>query len=79
MEGALRRRGTFPLRRPHRDDRFPRMTMDFLHQRRARLAAALSLGDALLLVSAGEPVPLPENSDQTYPFRSHADYSWPAR
>ncbi len=42
--------------------------------RRARLAAALPLGDAVLLVGAGEPVPLPENSDQTYPFRAHAEY-----
>lgn len=43
-------------------------------QRRARLAAALDLGDALLLVGAGQPVPLPEGSDQTYPFRAHAEY-----
>ena len=47
---------------------------DFLSARRARLAAALSLGDALLVVGAGEPVPLPEGSDQTYPFRAHAEY-----
>ncbi len=46
----------------------------FLSGRRARIAAALSLGDAVLLVGAGEPVPLPEGSDQTYPFRSHAEY-----
>lgn len=47
---------------------------DFLRARCARLASALSLGDAVLLVAAGEPVPLPENSDQTYPFRAHSDY-----
>lgn len=46
----------------------------YLAQRRARVAAALPLEDAVLLVGAGEPVPLPENSDQTYPFRSHAEY-----
>jgi Xaa-Pro aminopeptidase len=46
----------------------------FLTDRRARIAAALDLGDALLLVGAGEPVPLPEGSDQSYPFRSHAEY-----
>jgi Xaa-Pro aminopeptidase len=45
-----------------------------LASRRARVAATLPLGDAVLLVGAGEPVPLPENSDQTYPFRAHADY-----
>lgn len=44
------------------------------NSRRARIAAALDLGDAVLLVGAGEPIPLPENTDQTYPFRSHADY-----
>jgi hypothetical protein len=27
-----------------------------------------------LLIGAGEPLPLPEGSDQTYPFRSHAEY-----
>jgi len=38
------------------------------------VAAALNLGDTPLLVGAGEPVPLPEGSDQCYPFRAHADY-----
>lgn len=42
--------------------------------RRTRVAAALPLGDSLLIVGAGEPIPLPEGSDQTYPFRSHAEY-----
>src|SRR3954469_24548288 len=45
-----------------------------LRARRARVAAALPLGDAVLVVGAGEPIPLPEGSDQTYPFRSHAEY-----
>lgn len=45
-----------------------------IQARRARLAAALPLGQGILLVGAGEPVPLPEGSDQTYPFRSHAEY-----
>ncbi len=47
---------------------------DFLWERRARAAAAWQLHDAILLVGAGAPVPLPEGSDQTYPFRSHAEY-----
>lgn len=47
---------------------------DFLSARRRRLAAVLPLNDAFLLVGAGRPIPLPEGSDQTYPFRSHADY-----
>jgi Xaa-Pro aminopeptidase len=47
---------------------------DFLSARRRRLASALPWEDAILLVGSGEPIPLPEGSDQTYPFRSHADY-----
>lgn len=50
------------------------MLNDPLNLRRARMAAALPLNDALLIVGAGEPVALPEGSDQTYPFRSHAEY-----
>lgn len=45
-----------------------------LSARRRRLAAALPLDDALLIVGAGQPVPLPENSDQAYPFFGHAEY-----
>src|SRR5688572_29130967 len=48
--------------------------MSFLEDRRARVGAALPLENAILVVSAGDPVPLPEGSDQTYPFRSHAEY-----
>lgn len=43
-------------------------------QRRARLAKAIHLRDEILLIGAGEPVPLPEDSDQTYPFRAHSEY-----
>jgi Xaa-Pro aminopeptidase len=50
----------------------------FLAQRRARLAAALPLGDAVLIVNAGDPIPLPEGSDQTYPFRAHSEYVYVA-
>ncbi len=32
------------------------------------------MGDTVLLVHAGDPIPLPENTDQTYPFRAHAEY-----
>lgn len=50
------------------------MPDDFLAARRQRVASALSLDGGFLVVGAGDPVPLPEGSDQTYPFRSHADY-----
>lgn len=45
-----------------------------LAARRARVAAALPLTNEILLVGAGEPIPLPEGTDQTYPFRAHAEY-----
>ncbi len=47
-----------------------------LEARLQRIAPALSaaLGDSLLLVHAGLPVPLPENTDQTYPFLAHSEY-----
>jgi len=38
------------------------------------MADALGLTNEILLVGAGRPIPLPENTDQTYPFRSHTDY-----
>ncbi|MBL9201595.1 MAG: aminopeptidase P N-terminal domain-containing protein [Opitutaceae bacterium] len=45
-----------------------------LDSRRARVGAALPLGDGLLVVGAGEPIPLPEASDQMHEFRAHAEY-----
>jgi len=49
-----------------------------LAERRARLAAALNLTDGILLLGAGTPVSLPENTDQTYPFRAHAEFFYAA-
>jgi Xaa-Pro aminopeptidase len=46
-----------------------------LSSRRARVAEELQLCDEqLLLVGAGEPIPLPEGTDQAYPFRAHSEY-----
>ncbi len=45
-----------------------------LAARRARVATALELTDEILLVGAGEPVPLPEGTDQQYPYRAHTEY-----
>src|SRR4051812_47993946 len=47
---------------------------NIVSQRQARITDQLQLTDELLLVGAGEPVPLPECTDQTYPFRAHAEY-----
>jgi aminopeptidase P-like protein len=43
-------------------------------KRRFRVAKAIDLRDEIVLVGAGEPVPLPEGSDQMYPFRAHSEY-----
>lgn len=47
---------------------------DTLRVRRDRVAAAWSLAGEVVLIGAGEPAPLPGGADQTYPFRSHAEY-----
>lgn len=47
---------------------------DHLIARRRRIAPALGLRDEILLIYAGVPIPLPEDSDQLYPFFAHADY-----
>jgi Xaa-Pro aminopeptidase len=49
---------------------------DLLSERRARVAAALGLTDEILLLASGEPLPLPENTDQCYPFIAHAEYAY---
>ena len=49
-----------------------------LAERRERLAAALGLTDEILLIGAGLPSPLPENTDQTYPFRAHSEFFYVA-
>jgi Xaa-Pro aminopeptidase len=45
-----------------------------LAERRERLAASLGMIDGVLLIGAGLPVPLPENTDQVYPFRAHSEF-----
>ena len=45
-----------------------------LAARRARVARALPLEREIVLVGAVLPFPLPENTDQTYPFRAHTEY-----
>src|SRR4051794_30316500 len=45
-----------------------------LERRRHEAAAAWDLDDGLVLVGAGEPVPVPGRYDRTYPFRSHSEY-----
>ena len=45
-----------------------------LERRRAAAAAAWDVRDAVVLVAAGDVIPVPGRGDRTYPFRAHAEY-----
>jgi Xaa-Pro aminopeptidase len=45
-----------------------------LERRRAALASDWNLDQEVVLIGAGEPVPIPGRGDPTYPFRSHSEY-----
>jgi Xaa-Pro aminopeptidase len=45
-----------------------------LERRRSAAADAWQLTDEIVLVGAGEPIPVPGGADMTYPFRSHPEY-----
>ena len=49
---------------------------DHRDSRRARAAAAWGLTDEIVLVGAGDLIPIPGHADQLYPFRAHAEYFW---
>lgn len=46
----------------------------FLERRRAAAAAAWNLDDGVVLVAAGDEIPVPGRSDRAYPFRAHSEY-----
>lgn len=46
----------------------------FIQARRDRVAAAWDLRDEVVLVGAGDLIPIPGGADQTYHFLSHAEY-----
>ncbi|MFA5264798.1 MAG: aminopeptidase P N-terminal domain-containing protein [Opitutaceae bacterium] len=48
--------------------------LDCFARRCSHIASTLRLHDEILIVAAGMPVPLPENSDQSYPFIAHSEY-----
>jgi Xaa-Pro aminopeptidase len=50
------------------------MTEAFLERRRAATAAAWSLDSGVVLVAAGDEIPVPGRGDRTYPFRAHSEY-----
>ncbi len=45
-----------------------------LERRRQAVAERWNLGQEVVVVGAGEPVPVPGRGDLTYPFRSHSEY-----
>jgi Xaa-Pro aminopeptidase len=49
-------------------------TGTFLERRRTAAAAAWNLGDGVVLVSAGDEIPVPGRGDRAYPFRAHSEY-----
>src|SRR5437764_10454679 len=50
--------------------------LKYFAERRGRVAEAIGLHDEILLIGAGEPIPLPGGSDQTYPFFAHPEYCY---
>lgn len=48
----------------------------FLERRRAATAAAWGLQGDVVLVAAGDEVPVPGRGDRMYPFRAHSEYLW---
>jgi hypothetical protein len=45
-----------------------------LDRRRRAVADAWNVGDEVVLIGAGERVPVPGRGDRMYPFRSHSEY-----
>jgi Xaa-Pro aminopeptidase len=50
------------------------MTDAFLERRRAATAGAWNLEGGVVLVAAGDEIPVPGRGDRTYPFRAHSEY-----
>ncbi len=50
------------------------MTHTFLERRRAAAAAAWNRDDGVVLVAAGDEIPVPGRGDRLYPFRAHSEY-----
>lgn len=50
------------------------MTSGFLERRRAAASAAWSLDVGVVLVAAGDEIPVPGRGDRTYPFYAHSEY-----
>ena len=53
---------------------YDRAMEHFLERRRLATAAAWDLDDGVVLVAAGDEIPVPGRGDRTYPFRAHSEY-----
>jgi Xaa-Pro aminopeptidase len=50
------------------------MTAAFLERRRTAAAAGWNLHAGVVLVAAGDEIPVPGRGDRTYPFHAHSEY-----
>jgi hypothetical protein len=50
------------------------MTEAFLERRHAEAGAAWDLDGGVVLVAAGDAIPVPGRGDRMYPFRAHSEY-----
>jgi len=48
--------------------------MPHIERRRAAAAAAWDVDGAVVLVAAGDEIPVPGRGDRTYPYRAHSEY-----
>jgi Xaa-Pro aminopeptidase len=48
--------------------------MPDIERRRTAAAGAWDAGDAVVLVAAGDEIPVPGRGDRTYPYRAHSEY-----
>src|SRR5215212_3535702 len=53
---------------------YPRAVDEFLERRRRATAAAWDLRDGVVLIAAGDEIPVPGRGDRAYPFRAHSEY-----
>jgi Xaa-Pro aminopeptidase len=47
-----------------------------LERRREAAASEWNLDDSVVLVAAGDEIPVPGRGDRAYPFRAHSEYFW---
>jgi Xaa-Pro aminopeptidase len=56
------------------ESHYDRAMEEFLERRRLATAEAWDLQDGVVLLAAGDEIPVPGRGDRTYPFRAHTEY-----